>query len=177
MPLRRQALRIRPVNSVKHIVDTSGLVSLAAASVTDVINTVDNPAFTTSNNCHVGSSVGAIYLRVEVIGVIAAAGVDQIYMGVFKNPANDLTIPVLDSVGVSDKRKFFIHQEMIMLTPFETGGTTGFPRTIFKGVIRIPKGYKRNGIADKLQVVLQHSTGESSQTTRFCIQCIYKEFY
>jgi len=170
-------MAIRPVNSLKHIVDTSGVLSLAAASVTDVINTVDAPVFTTPNSNHVGSTVHAIYLRVEVTGVIAAAGVDQVYLGVFKNPANDLTIPVLDAVGASDKRKFFIHQEMIMLAPFEATGTTGFPRTLFKGVIKIPKGYKRNGVADKLQVVLQHSTGETTQTTRFCIQCIYKEFY
>ncbi len=175
---RRQGnLRLRPVNSLKHIVETNGAVSGAAASLTDVINTVDNPASSVSNAVHVGSTVHAIYLRVEVVGATSAGGVDNIYMGVFKNPANDLTPPVLDTVGLTDKRKFFIHQEMIMLTPRNLSTEPGFPRTMFKGVIAIPKGYKRNGIDDRLQVVLQHRTGESTQVTNFCIECIYKEFY
>lgn len=132
---------------------------------------------TGTNQCNIGSTVGAIYLRVEVIAVLPAAGVDQIYLGVFKNPGALLSPPALDNVGTSDRRKYMIHQEMAMLTPFEATGTTGFPRTLFKGVIVVPKGYKRNGVEDKLQVILQHSTGEATQTTRFCVQCIYKEFY
>ncbi len=177
----RRALRIRPVNSVKHIVETNGAVVAAAQSVTDVINTIDAPVSGTVNNVHVGSNVKAIYLRVEVVGTESAGGVDNIYMGVFKNPANDLSIPNLDSVGASDRRKFFIHQEMIMLVPQSEsgagGGTARFPRTMFKGVILIPKHYQRNGISDKLQVILQHRVGEVTQQTEFCIECIYKEFY
>lgn len=175
-----QAIRLRPVNSLKHIVETNGSVSAAGQSVTDVIQTVSAPTTGTTNECHVGSSVHAIYLRVEVIGVVAAGGVDNIYLGVFKNPSNDLAIPNLDSVGASDRRRFMIHQEMLMTTPQATsgaGGDNGFPRTMFKGVISIPRGFKRNGVSDKLQVVLQHRSGEATQTTRFCIECIYKEFY
>ncbi len=171
---RGNALRLRPVNTLKHIVETNGTVSAAAQSVTPVIETVSAPVTGNPTECHVGSTVHAIYLRVEVIGTTAAGGVDNIYMGIFKNPSNDLAIPNLDSVGGSDRRKFFIHQDMIMLTPQTTGG---FPRTFFKGVVVIPRVYKRNGVSDKLQVVLQHRVGEATQTTRFCIECIYKEFY
>ncbi len=180
MPYRRQSgqgLRLRPVNSLKHIVETNGTVTAALQSVTDVINTIDAPVVGSPNSNHVGSTVHAIYLRVEVVGTIAAGGVDNIYMGVFKNPANDLSIPVLDLVGASDRRRFFIHQDMIMLTPLDVTNGVAFPRTLFKGVIRIPRGFKRNGLSDKLQVILQHRSGEVTQTTRFCIECIYKEFY
>ncbi len=171
-----RALRIRPVNSLKHVVETNGAVSMGAASVTDVINTVDSPVFTNTVNVHVGSYVRAIYLRVEVVGAASAGGVDNIYLGIFKNPANDLSIPNLDTLGGTDKRKFFIHQEMIMLSPPGTDNLR-FPRTMFKGVILIPKSYQRNGLADKLQVVLQHRAGEGTQLTEFCVECIYKEFY
>ncbi len=179
MPFRRgsQAIRLRPVNSLKHIVETNGSVSAAGQSVTSVIETVSAPATGNPTECHVGSSVHAIYLRVEVVGSVAAGGVDNIYLGIFKNPSNDLAIPNLDSVGASDRRRFMIHQEMIMLTPLDTVNGVGFPRTMFKGVIMIPRGFKRNGVSDKLQVVLQHRSGEATQTTRFCIECIYKEFY
>ncbi len=180
MSMRRgnRGLRLRPVNSVKHIVETNGNVLAGTASVTDVINTVDAPIFTNTVNNHVGSNVRAIYLRVEVVAKIGAGGIDNIYMGVMKNPANEISIPNLDVIGGTDKRKFFIHQEMLMTG--QTGGNPGaanIPRTMFKGVILIPRHYQRNGIDDKLQVILQHCTGEATQQTGFCIECIYKEFY
>lgn len=153
-------------------------MSGASPSITDVIVTVTNPdtVGTGTNQCNIGSTVGSIYLRVEVVGSTAAGGINNIYMGVFKNPGALLSPPAMDNVGTSDRRKYMIHQEMLMLAPFVTGGTQ-FPRTMFKGVIRIPRGYKRNGIEDKLQVILQHRTGEATQQTDFCIECIYKEFY
>ncbi len=158
MARMRSQLGLRPVNRLKHVVDTNGAIVGAAPSVTDVITASPNPVTTTSNQVNDTSIVRSIYLRVEVIGKDSAGGVDNIYMIVFKNPANDLAIPAVDSVGVSDKRKFVIHQEMLMLD-FK-GTTSGFPRTLMKGVIKIPQPYQRFGIQDRLQVVIGHRTGE-----------------
>ncbi len=175
MPRRMSGLR--PINSLKHIVDSNGTVSAGTVSTNDVIVGDSNPDYEVSPaKCKNGSTVHSIYLRVEVIGSVAAGGVDNIYMAVVKNPGANLNFPALNTLGTSDNRKYVIHQEMTMLTPFEATGTTGFPRTLFKGVIRIPKGYKRVGIDDRLSVLLQHRTGEATQTTRFCLQCIYKEY-
>ncbi len=170
-----RAMALRPVNSLKHIVDTNGAVSAALPSTTDVMTAVDDPAFASPNQVATTSLVKSIFLRVDVVGTASAGGVDNIYMIVFKNPANDLPIPPANAVGPSDKRKFVIHQEMIMLSPPGTDNLR-FPRTLFKGVIRIPQPYQRNGISDKLQVILQHRAGEVTQLTEFCLQCIYKEF-
>ncbi len=167
-------MALRPIVTIKHVIDTSGVLTLAVQSVTDLVETKDTPSSFT-NEVETGCKVRAVYLRVEAIGVTAAAGVDQIYMYVFKNPGNRMILPNADAVGASDVKKYVIHQEMLMLSPFETGGTTSFPRTLFKGVVLIPRGYQRCGTEDRIQVVLQHSTGESSQTSRFCIQSIYKE--
>lgn len=171
----RQGFRLRPVNTLKHVVETNGAVTAAAASRTDIINTIRNPDEVQTNQCEIGSTVSAIYLRVEVIGTVSAGGVDNIYMAVFKNPGGILVPPNLDQVGQSDKRKYVIHQEMIMLAK-ESNDAMRFPRTMFNGVVRIPRGYKRNGVEDKLEVVLQHRQGELTQQTEFCIECIYKEF-
>ncbi len=166
---------LRPVNSLKHVVDTNGAVTAALQSVTDLVNTVDNPAVSASTNqCNIGCKINAIYLRVEVIGKDSAGGVDNIYMYVYKNPGANLGLPPADSIGSNDNRRYVIHQEMIMLD-FK-GTTSGFPRTLFKGVILIPRGYRRMGVNDKLQVVLQHRTGEVTQLTEFCIESIYKEY-
>ncbi len=171
----RQGFRLRPVKSIKHIVETSGLVTLALASTTDVINTVDNPVLTTTNAVQTASTVSAIYLRVEVKqGAVASTVANNIYMIVFHNVAGSLSAPAIDTLGSSDRKNQVIHQEMLMLTP--ATAESGFPRTMFNGVIVIPRGMRRNAVQDKLQVILQQSTGETNMTTQFCVECIYKEF-
>ncbi len=149
-------------------------MTAALQSVTDLVFTVDNPAAASPNQVNVGSRINSVYLRVEVIGKDSAGGVDNIYMYVYKNPGNNLGLPPADSIGSNDNRRYVIHQEMIMLD-FK-GTTSGFPRTLFKGVIVIPRGYRRMGVDDRLQVVLQHRTGEVSQLTEFCLESIYKEY-
>ncbi len=175
MPFRRGMSRIRPVNSLKHIVDANGQLTGANQSTVDIISTVSNPADNQTNQNETSSVVNAIFLKVEVVGRISSASVNNVYMGVFKNPGGLLTSPSLDNVGTSDRRKFMIHQEMVMTQAGLTDNSL-VPRVIFKGVIVIPKSYRRNGVEDKLQLVLQQKTGEVSQTTEWCMQSIYKEF-
>ncbi len=97
-------------------------------------------------------------------------------MTVGKNPNGEISLPPIDAVGGDDSRKFIIHQEMMMVGQTTADGTQ-FPRTMFKGVILIPRRYQRNGINDKLQFSIGNNSGESTGSTRWCIQCIYKEFY
>ncbi len=175
MSFRRRSLRLRPVQSLKHIVDTNGGVSGGAQSVNDVVVAVQNPAPTALNQVNIGATVNAIFLRVEVIQEVAAGGIDNIYMYVYKNPGGNLATPAVDSVGTTDKRKFVLHQEM-MMTGTALTAASAIPRTLFKGVVMIPRGYKRFGVEDKLQVVIGHRAGEATQVSNFCLQCIYKEY-
>jgi len=170
-----QALRIRPVVSVKHIVDTNGVIVGGTASTTDVIDTVNSPVSTVSNNVANGSYVRALFLNVQAIQLVVAGGINNLYMIVYKNPGNNVPAPAVDDVGTKDKRRFVIHQEMIMTGSVLTAADA-VPRTLFKGVIRIPKVYQRNGYDDKFQVVIGHRNAEVTQQTDFCLQCIYKEF-
>ena len=177
-PFRRGFQKgLRPIVTIKHVIDTNGSVSAALQSVTDIYDTRDSPSSFT-NQVETGARVRAFYLRVEVIGVVPAGGVDNIYFYVIKNPGNRFILPSADAIGASDLKSFIIHQEMIMTTPQATsgaGGDNGIPRTMFKGVILIPRLYQRLGVEDKLQLVLQHRGGEATQTTRFCVEVIYKE--
>jgi len=168
---------LRPVKSIKHIVETNGTVTAALASTTDVINTVDAPAYNvTPNQVSTGAQIHGIYLRVEVKGRVQAGGIQNVYMAVYKNLGNNLTLGPIDLIGTTDLRRYVIHQEMLMVSGQDLSTGLGFPRTMFKGVIIIPKSLKRFGVQDKLQVILQHRSGEATQTTEFCIECIYKEF-
>ncbi len=175
MSFRRRALRVRPVQSLKHVIDTNGGVSGGGQSVNDVANTVSNPVDTTPNAVQVGSTINAIFLRVEVIQKVAAGGVDNIYMYVYKNPSGNLATPAVDGVGATDKRRFVLHQEMVMTGTVLTAASA-IPKTLFKGVVLLPRNLRRMGVDDKLQVVIGHRSGEVTQQSNFCLQCIYKEF-
>ncbi len=159
--------RLRPVKSYKHVVDIQGGLALGTQLNSILIDAVDAPVLTGAAGVEVASTVRAIYLKVEVYATSAAA-LSNVYMTVMKNPSNALTAPAPNAVGVSDVKKQIIHQEMVMIQQVAEGN----PRTLFKGVIRIPRGYQRMGQDDTLLLSLL-SPGVA---IFFCVQCIYKEF-
>ncbi len=158
--------QLRPVNSIKHVVDIQG--GQVAGTRTDniLIETVDAPVLANATNVETASRVNSIYLKVEAYATSTAA-LANFYMMILKSPANDIATFDPNVVGVSQKKKYVIHQEMVMMEK----NTTGNPRTVFAGVISIPKLYRRNGLLDRLYCVIL-TPGVSSD---FCIQCIYKE--
>ncbi len=85
-----------------------------------------------------------------------------------KNPGNNLTFPNPNIVGSDDNKRFVIHQEMVMLQQVNNSN----PRTLFNGVIAIPRGYRRMGPNDRL-IANIFSPGVN---LNICLQCHYKEF-
>ncbi len=114
-----------------------------------------------------GCTVNGIYLLIEVVATSSAA-LSNVYAIIFKNPANRVGTIAANVVGADAEKKFVIHQEMVMLQE-QTGSN---PRTLFKGVIVIPKGYRRFGPEDRLNLQLL-APGIS---VNYCVQCHYKEF-
>ncbi len=163
-------MSLRPVHRIKHVVDAEGGLTAATESIVDLISTVDAPVLATTNQVETGSKVNGIYLRIEVLHS-SGAGRSNLYLMIFKNPGNNITAnrPAANAVGSSDAKKYVIHQEMIMMNG-DAGN--GQPRVLFNGVVKIPRGYIRNGPADRLQAVLLSPTVAAD----FCLQCHYKEF-
>ncbi len=165
---RNRGMAIRPVHRIKHVVDAQGAMGTpGTAVVTKLIETVDAPVLANVTEVETGSKVNGFYLKVEVYATSTAA-LANCYMAIFKNPGNNLTNPAINAVGADDNKRYVIHQEMVMLEK----NTTGNPRTLFNGVIVIPRGYRRNGPADQLKLILL----APGVTTEFCVQCHYKEF-
>ncbi len=160
---------LRPINRIKHVVDNSGTLTAATPVIIELVRAVDNPAVASTTQVAVGSKVNGIYLKVEVTPNETDAGaIPNAYMMVFKNPGDVLTLPVPNAVGASTIKKYSIHQEMVMLNNLAGGN----PRVLFNGVIAIPKGYRRFGPSDELQL----SIFSTAVNIAFCIQCHYKEF-
>ncbi len=163
------------MNSYKHIVDLAGATTGVVKSTIDLIVSDPDPNPVNVQEVEIGSTVSAIYLNVQAYTAVNPNLRPNWYFIVFKNPAGNLTVPDPNATGDYETKRFIIHQEMIMLGNTPADSAT-FPRTVFNGVIRIPRGYKRNAFGDKLQLVLQNGAGATTNDTRFCIQCIYKEF-
>jgi len=163
----RNRNRLRPVNSLKHVVDIQGGLVLAVRQVLELVKAVDAPVAANVAEIETAAVVNSIYLKVECYATSTAA-LANCYMYVVKNPGDNLASFDGNVIGASDIKKFVIHQEMVMLEK----NTTGLPRTLFKGVIRIPRGYRRFGVKDELQLVL-FAPGVNCD---FCVQCIYKEY-
>ncbi len=163
----RSNLRLRPINRIKHVIDRQAGTTAGTQLNTDVIHAVDNPVQSTADDVAIGCTVNGIFLIVE-INATSSAALSNAYLSVMKNPGNNLTIVPSNVVGTNDNKKYVIHQEMVMLQ--QQDGSN--PRTLFKGVIVIPRGYRRFGPDDKLVV----SVLSPGVNLNLCIQCHYKEF-
>ncbi len=163
---------LRPINRIKHVFDTQNATTVGTQVETTVILASDTPDLATTNEVQTGSTVNGIFLVVEAYATSSAA-LSNLYMAVWKNPGGNITLPNGNAVGASDNKRFSIHQEMVMLQKEPTADALGGnPRTVFKGVIAIPRGYRRFAPNDSLIITLL----SPGITTDFCIQAHYKEF-
>ncbi len=163
-------MALRPVNSQKHVVDSQGGIVLNTHTQIRIIRAQDNPTLANTADVATASVVKAIYLNVQVSATTAAA-LANVYMYVSKNPGNAIagaTFPDGNAVGASFVKKLIFHQEMTMMQK----DIVGNPKTLFVGVLKIPKHMQRMGQNDEVEVEL-FAPGVNID---FCIQCIYKEF-
>ncbi len=128
---------------------------------------MDAPTLGNREEVETGSTVNGIYLKVE-INATSSAALSNAYLMIFKNVGGNLIAPAANVVGASDNKKFVIHQEMVMMQQV----TNSNPRTLFNGVIVLPRGYRRMSIDDRLELHIL----TPGVTANICIQCHYKEF-
>ncbi len=159
---------MRPVNRIKHVFDSQGATALGVNFDRGLIRTTDTPILANTNEVQTGSTVNGIYLKVEVVNTGVTGVLANAYMIIFKNPGGNLTAPAANNVGLDDNKKYVIHQEMVMLQMIDNSN----PRTLFNGVIVIPRGYRRNAPNDELTCRVFSPGIELN----ICMQCHYKEF-
>ena len=156
--------RLRPINSVKNIVDGTFL-GVTAATVTDVsLALAVNSYGGAAGEVPIGASISSVYLFVQVLPATGTANVDWY---IWKNPGNGLVGPVPGATGGNANRKHILHEEKGIPGNAADGA---YPLT-FKGVIKIPKGKWRWGEDDRLEVKIR-----GTDVYNACIKCIYK-FY
>ncbi len=152
--------------------DVQAATAVNTIASNEVIRAVDAPVLANTKEVETGSTVNGIYLKLEAYATTGAA-LSNFYMAVQKNPGAAFGTISPNIVGSNDDKKWVIHQEMVMLQREPTADSAGGnPRTVFNGVIVIPRPYRRFGPNDLLTVAVI----SPGVTTDFCLQCHYKEF-
>ncbi len=153
------------------MVDASATVAAAAGNVFNIVVATDTPTLGNTSGVETGAKINAFYIRFEAASneAIDLGAIPNFYLFVAKNPGGNITLPAANAVGASDNKRFVVHQEMSML---ENKGQGSNARTIFNGVVVIPKGYRRTGPNDVWVV----QTLCPALATVQCIQVHYKEF-
>ncbi len=164
----RRNSALKPINRIKHVVDSQLATALNVAVDTVLVQSTDTPVLAATANCETGSSVNGIFLSIEAVNTGTAGVLANAYIMVFKNPGSNLTFPNPNVVGAANEKKYVFHQEMVMLQMVDNSN----PRTLFKGVLVIPKHLRRNG-PDDVIVVRVFAPGVE---TNWCMQAHYKEF-
>ncbi len=158
---------LRPVNRIKHVVDNQFATALDTNVDTTLVFASDTPDLATAAEVETGAVIRSIFLAIEVVNTGATGVLANAYFMIFKNPGGNLTFPKPNVVGTDDNKRYVFHQEMLMLQMVDNSN----PRTLFKGVLKLPRHLQRFGPNDTL-IARVFSPGVELTG---CVQCHYKE--
>ncbi len=168
MPFRRSRMSLRPINSFKHVVDSSGALAPAAESVTPICQEDPGGRSTTVPvNVAIGSKVSSLFLSIFVLGTSGSdSGLVDWY--IWKNPRGSIpggSRPIPGNTGLANTRNYIMHEEKGLAATQD-----GTPM-VFKGVIKIPRHFQRIAQGDIFEVVILAPVAKD-----FCIKAIYKNY-
>jgi len=130
------------------VVDSSGTIAAGASGGTTVALATDTPTLGVTSSVETGCKINGFYIRFEAASneAISAGAIPNFYFILWKNPGGNITDPVPNAIGANDNKRFVVHQEMTMI---ENKGQGSNARTVFNGVIAVPKGMRRMGPNDQ----------------------------
>ncbi len=162
---------LHPVQRRKHVLDFQTAIPVNLQLTQVIATVVDNPALANTAQVNVGSHIYGVFCSVEAVcSETSTTATPNMYFMLYKDPGDNLTMPNANTVGADDNKRYVLHQEMVMLNALDGGS----PRSVFKGVVKIPKGLSRMGPGDAIKVQLFiPSTGVAVNS---CAQYHYKEF-
>ncbi len=169
MTIQRVVLRhhrgnnLRPINSVKNIVDSTVIGATSATISTVLIGGTVNAYAGAVTDIPIGAKVNSVYLFIQAFNTDTIGNIDWYFI---RRPSGTVN-PVPGATGGNVARKFIMHEEKGLPGTLSAGS----PPLTFRGVIRIPRGRQRFAEGDVMQVVAR-----SSQDYSFCLKAIYK-FY
>ncbi len=167
------------INSTKNVVETSTILAAGTNTRLMIIATaVENAALATAQQVDKGSKIHSIYLSVFAIaeGGEVANEVPLVDWYVLKDNADAMGttfdaahLPTPGATGVHENKRFIFHTEKGLAGGGDTS-LSGVPM-IFKGVLRIPRGFQTMRMGDVLGLYAR-----ANFATKICVQSIYKYY-
>ncbi len=164
---------LRPVNSIKNVTDASGILPATTKTILDILALATaSPVLANVDEVETGSTINSIFLEIFFFseGGEVANEVPLVDWYIIKNNAgasSTAELPTPGATGSNDLKRYILHEEK-GLTGGGDASLSGVPM-VFKGVIRLPRTFRRFGHNDRIQVVAQ-----SNFNTKFCIKSVYK---
>ncbi len=168
---------LHPINTVKHVVDTSTIIAAGTNTVLqNSVIAVDTALLANAADVDAGSKIGAIFYVIYVYseGGEIANEVPLTDFYFLKNPGNTwgsfsaTNLPTPGATGTHKNKRHILHEEK-GLAGGGDASLTGIPM-VFKGVIRIPRGKQRFGQDDRFIVAIR-----TNFASKVCCKAIYKE--
>ncbi len=162
--------RMAPIiNSIKNVreeatgITGTNLVQIIAKAVNTPLSTVNNDV---SNGC----IIKAVYISLDVCGLLGTGVLNVFGAYLIKNPGDNLTPPDVFSVGTSNEKKFVFKQWQSMIMRNQDGNLPYH----WEGWIKIPKRYQRMGTDDTLQLVIRCTTSATGHMSALYIYKWYR---
>ncbi len=165
-------MSIRPVQRIKHVVDFQTAVPANVQIDQEIAAANDAPTIGNTASVITGSIINGFYIVTELqASETSTTDTPNFYWILYKNPGDNIgSWPNGNAIGSSDKKRFVIHQEMVMLNPVNSG----VPRIVFKGVVAVPKSMRRMAPGDKW--IIQLFIPSTGTAVNACTQVHFKEF-
>ncbi len=172
MPFRRMGNARRPVNSIKHIIDSEGALNAGAVSdnvIATAVPNVDTSTFK-PGDIRVGGTINGFFLSVFIIGATGAPLNGALNWFIIKIHEGQVAImPVPGQTGLSKLRNQIIHEEKGL------AGSGDGTAMAFRGVVAVPRGMRRMREGDQWFIRLQSQDAVNDAT--FCLKAIFKSYF
>ncbi len=178
MVFRRRGNRLQVINSTKNIAENSSILPATTNTILDTnINAVQDAVQSVDAQVERNSKITSLFLSCFFYseGGEVANEVPLVDWYIIKDQGGRMAtagfvadgLPTPGITGVHENKRYIFHTEK-GLAGGGDASLSGVPM-VFKGVIRIPKGFQHFKLGDQMHVI-----GRSNFATKFCVQSIYK---
>ncbi len=164
---RRRTNDLRPVDSVKNIVQNVAITAAAATTTFVLVTAGDTAALATSNQVKRGCRINTVYLEVWLYGNAVAGVNSPITWAIQKSPGNSIASVQPSAAGVDADKKWV----MAMGKGLVGASGNGQPGYLIRGWFSIPKKWRRFDSSDQLRLLIENNTANDLNV---CQLCIYK---
>ncbi len=177
MVFRRRS-GIYPVDATKNVIDKSSIIAATTNTVlVTVAHAVNSASLATDNEVTRSSTINGLYLSLFIYseGGEVANEVPLADWYIIKDSADHMGtagfaatgLPTPGATGTHENKRYIFHTEK-GLAGGGDASLSGVPM-VFKGVIGIPRGFRRMAMGDKITIAIR-----TNFASKVCVQCIYK---